>query len=92
MRSFFKRDPLVVRTHSHSDAPLAFEQRTYPVLLLRPGGSVLTTDFTTLAEDLASHGHVVAGFDAPRRSLVLVESKGLVIGRAVESNGKNGSV
>jgi predicted dienelactone hydrolase len=89
MRSFFKRDPLVVRTHSHSDAPLASEQRTYPVLLLRSGGSALTTDFTTLAEDLASHGYVVAGFDAPRRSFVFVESKGHVIGRAAENNVEN---
>jgi pimeloyl-ACP methyl ester carboxylesterase len=32
----------------------------------------LTTDFTTLAEDLASHGYVVVGFDAPYRTFVVV--------------------
>src|SRR5258708_4498918 len=37
MRSFFKRAPVVVRTHSRSDAPMASHQRTYPLGLLRPG-------------------------------------------------------
>jgi predicted dienelactone hydrolase len=32
----------------------------------------LTIDFTTLAEDLASHGYVVVGFDAPYRTFVVV--------------------
>ena len=34
---FFKREPAVVRTHSESNAPMASAQRTYPVVLLRPG-------------------------------------------------------
>jgi dienelactone hydrolase len=89
MRSFFKRDPSVVRTHSESNAAMASEHQTYPVVLLRPGGSALTTDFTTLAEDLASHGYVVVGFDAPSRSFVFVESDGRVIGRAPNNNVEN---
>jgi predicted dienelactone hydrolase len=32
---------------------------------MRAGGGGLTTDYTTLAEDLASHGYIVVGFDAP---------------------------
>ena len=81
MRSFFKRDPALVRTHSVSGATVSPEQRTYPVVLLRAGGSALTTDFTTLAEDLASHGFFVVGFDAPYRSFVVVLPDGRVVGR-----------
>jgi predicted dienelactone hydrolase len=39
---------------------------------MRAGGGALTTDFTTLAEDLASHGYIVVGFDAPYRTFVVV--------------------
>jgi pimeloyl-ACP methyl ester carboxylesterase len=82
MRSFFKRDPALVHTHSVSGAMVSPEQRTYPVVLLRAGGSALTTDFTTLAEDLASHGFFVVGFDAPYRSFVVVLPDGRVVGRS----------
>ena len=89
MRAFFKRDPLVVHANSQADAPIASRHQQYPVVLLRPGGSALTADFTTLAEDLASHGYVVVGFDAPARSFVFVESDGRVIGRAPANNVEN---
>ena len=82
MRSFFKRDPALVHNHSVSGARISPEQRTYPVVLLRAGGSALTTDFTTLAEDLASHGFFVVGFDAPYRSFVVVLPDGRVVGRS----------
>ncbi len=89
MRSFFKRDPALVHAHSVSGAPVSPEQRAYPVVLLRPGGSALTTDFTTLAEDLASHGFFVVGFDAPYRSFVVVLPDGRVIGRSPAYNVEN---
>src|SRR5205807_5584780 len=89
MRSFFKRDPSLVRTHSLSDAPVSPEQRAYPVVLLRAGGSALTTDFTTLAEDLASHGYIVVGFDAPYRSFIVVLPDGRVVTRSPAYNVEN---
>jgi predicted dienelactone hydrolase len=72
MRSFFKHDAARVQAHSVAGAMVSPAQPTYPVVILRAGGSALTTDFTTLAEDLASHGFVVVGFDAPYRSFVVV--------------------
>ena len=89
MRSFFKRDPSVVRTHSFSSAPVSRERSQYPVVLLRAGGSALTTDFTTLAEDLASHGYFVVGFDAPYRSFVVVLPDGRVVPRQPQYNVEN---
>jgi predicted dienelactone hydrolase len=53
---------------------------------MRAGLAKLTTDYTTLAEDLASHGYVVVGFDAPYRSFVVVFPDGRVIARAPQNN------
>jgi dienelactone hydrolase len=44
------------------------------------------TNYTTLAEDLASHGYVVAGFDAPYRTNVVVFPDGRVMRRTPENN------
>src|ERR1700736_6350012 len=53
---------------------------------MRAGLAALTTDYTTLSEDLASHGYVVMGFDAPYRSFVVVFPDGRVIARAPQNN------
>jgi pimeloyl-ACP methyl ester carboxylesterase len=72
MGQLLTRDLALVRTHSTLDPDVSPEQRSYPVVILRAGGGALTTDFTTLAEDLASHGYIVVGFDAPYRTFVVV--------------------
>lgn len=89
MRSFFKHDPAQVRTHSVSGAMISPAERAYPVVLLRAGGSALTIDFTTLAEDLASHGFFVVGYDAPYRSFVVVLPDGRAIARLPTANVEN---
>jgi predicted dienelactone hydrolase len=72
MSQFLTRDLSLVRAHSTSDPEVSPEQRSYPVVIMRAGAGALTIDFTTLAEDLASHGYVVVGFDAPYRTFVVV--------------------
>jgi predicted dienelactone hydrolase len=72
MSQFLTRDLSLVQAHSLADADVSPEQRSYPVVIMRAGGGALTTDFTTLAEDLASHGYIVVGFDAPYRTIVVV--------------------
>ena len=67
MREFLNRDPARIRTNSVLDPPVSSTRSSYPVVMMRPGGGALTTDVTTLAEDLASHGYFVVGFDAPYR-------------------------
>jgi|CZKJ01.1.fsa_nt_gi predicted dienelactone hydrolase len=86
LTQFLTRDLSRVRTHSFRDADLSPHQRSYPVVLMRAGLAALTTDYTSLAEDLASHGYVVVGFDAPYRSFVVVFPDGRVIARAPENN------
>jgi dienelactone hydrolase len=80
------RDLSRVRGHSFRDAQLAPRQTSYPVVFMRAGLAALTTDYTSLAEDLASHGYVVVGFDAPYRSWIVVQPDGKVIARAPQNN------
>jgi predicted dienelactone hydrolase len=56
------------------------------VILMRAGLAGLVTGYPRLAEDLASHGYVVVGFDAPYRSAVVVFPDGQVIVRTPENN------
>ena len=76
----------MVRAHSSSDPDISLEQQSYPVVIMRAGGGALTADFTTLAEDLASHGYVVVGFDAPNRTRVVVFPDGRVVQRPAADN------
>ena len=80
------RDLSRVHAHSIRDAEVSPQQHSYPVVLMRTGGAAPTTDYTSLAEDLASHGYVVVGFDAPYRSWVVVFPDGRVIARAPQNN------
>ncbi len=89
MSQFLTRDLSLVRTHSTSDPDVSPEQRSYPVVIMRAGGGALTTDFTTLAEDLASHGYFVVGFDAPYRSFVVVLPDGRVVSRPPTNDPEN---
>ena len=49
---------------------------------MRGGASSPILNYSTLAEDLASHGYVVVGFDAPYRTFVVAFSDGRVIQRS----------
>ena len=89
MSRFLTRDLALVRTHSTSDPEVSSEQRSYPVVIMRAGGGAYTTDFTTLAEDLASHGYIVVGFDAPYRTSMVVFPDGRVVNRRPVDNPEN---
>lgn len=53
---------------------------------MRSGIGALATDYTTLAEDLASHGYVVVGMDAPYSTTVVVLSDGQVVTKTAAGN------
>jgi dienelactone hydrolase len=52
-----------VLTNAVSDATPAGHQRSLPLVVLSPGFTMPRSTLTALAEDLASHGYVVAGID-----------------------------
>ena len=79
INQFLTRDLSRVRTHSMRGAELSPPRRLYPVVLMRAGFSGLVAGYSSLAEDLASHGYVVVGVDAPYLTSVVVFPDGRVI-------------
>lgn len=57
-----KKHPIgTIRAHAHPDAPfLQAKKGKFPVLLFEPGFGMVPFFYTSLIEDLASHGYVVA--------------------------------
>jgi len=48
-----------IETHSVENAPLSTALARYPVLIFEPGLGNMPTQYTTLLEDLASHGFII---------------------------------
>jgi dienelactone hydrolase len=80
------RDLSKVHTHGTEDADLSAKRPTYPVLLMRAGASAGVANYTALAEDLASHGYVVVGVDAPYRTSIVVLPDGRSVTRTPEND------
>ena len=83
---FLTRDLSKVHAHSIPNTAVAPQQRSYPVVIMRAGASAEVVNYSTLAEDLASHGYVVVGFDAPYRTGSVVFPDGRVMRRTPENN------
>jgi dienelactone hydrolase len=83
---FLTRDLSKVHAHSMRNSDVSPQQRSYPVVIVRAGASAEVWNYSTLAEDLASHGYVVVGFDAPYRTSVVVFPDGRVMRRIPENN------
>jgi len=86
LSTLLTKDLSLVHPHGVKDGPVSPKQVRYPVVILRPGLGALTTQFTTLAEDLASHGYLVVGFDAPYRTVLVVYPDGRVVTRPPSLN------
>ena len=83
---FLTRDLSKVHAHSLRNSDVSPQQRSYPVVIMRAGASLEVWNYSTLAEDLASHGYVVVGFDAPYRTFTVVFPDGRVMRRIPENN------
>jgi predicted dienelactone hydrolase len=75
------RDMSKIRAHSVRDPAVASQQSMYPVAIFRGGASAGVSAYSTLMEDLASHGYIVVGIDAPFRTGSVVFPDGRVIDR-----------
>ncbi|MGP8201844.1 MAG: alpha/beta hydrolase family protein [Limisphaerales bacterium] len=80
------RDSSKVRSHTIPNAVVSAKERAYPVVIMRTGASLEVLAYSTLAEDLASHGYIVVGFDAPYRTGRVVFPDGRVIARLPQNN------
>ena len=89
LSKLLSRDLTRAETHSWSDADVSPQQGMYPVVILRAGGGALSSDYTSLAEDLASHGYVVVSFDAPYRTVITAFPDGRVATRTTGGDFEN---
>jgi predicted dienelactone hydrolase len=86
LSKFLTRDLSKVHAHSLRNSEVSPQQRLYPVVIMRGGASAEVWNYSTLAEDLASHGYVVVGFDAPYRTSTVVFPDGRVARRIPEND------
>jgi dienelactone hydrolase len=86
MSKFLTRDLSKVHAHGIRNADVSQQERTYPVVIMRGGASAEAWNYSTLAEDLASHGYVVVGFDAPYRTNVVAFPDGREMRRTPEND------
>lgn len=79
----------VPRAHTHSvfNAPVAGGGGRFPVVLFSPGSGGVRTQNTAWAEELASHGYVVAALDHPYDSAAVVLTDGRTIHTKTVSTG-----
>ncbi|MEV5316308.1 hypothetical protein AB0K92_01315 [Streptomyces sp. NPDC052687] len=75
------------RSHAVFDAPVAGGGERFPVVLFSPGSGGVRTQNTAWAEELASHGYVVAGLDHPYDSAAVVLADGRTLRTRTESTG-----
>ncbi|MBT2459125.1 dienelactone hydrolase family protein [Streptomyces sp. ISL-86] len=75
------------RTHSVFNAPVAGGGERFPVVLFSPGSGGVRTQNTAWAEELASHGYVVAALDHPYDSAAVVLADGRTIHAEIASTG-----
>ncbi len=69
----------LVRTNARQDAPIAAQAPRLPILLFGPMWGGRRTQYTFLAEDLASHGYLVAVIDHPGNAALLQLPSGAVL-------------
>jgi predicted dienelactone hydrolase len=67
-----------IQTHSFESVPLAPAVAPYPVLIFEPGLGNIPAQYTTLLEDLASHGYIIFAITPTYSSDVVVFPDGRV--------------
>ena len=79
---FVENDLSSIQTHAFENAPLASAAAAFPVLIMQPGMGPVPTDYTIMAETLASQGYVVAGINQTYTSNLVVFPDGRVVPRS----------
>lgn len=86
LKNFFARDASKIHAHSFQSPKIFNEQVKYPVLLMKSGIGTMATDYSSFAEELASHGYIVVGNDAPYSTWLLRFPDGRLVSRTWEGN------
>jgi dienelactone hydrolase len=81
-----------VQPHAREGAVPVGAPGDLPVLLLSPGNATNVTFYSTLAEELASHGFAVIGVDHPYQVAAVALADGVAVYSGDEAGGLEGSV
>lgn len=83
---YFQQDLRTVHDHARIDPPLASQQARYPVVVFEPGYGHIPADYTTVLENLASHGYVVVGIVPTELAPVVAFPNGKVVKRTAAAS------
>jgi dienelactone hydrolase len=75
-----------IHAHAVAGVPLSSTEAVYPVLFFEPGLGPAVSDYTTLLEDLASHGYIIIAVNPTYSTSTVVFSTG----RVIEQSAKGG--
>lgn len=78
-----------IRVHAVANAAISIAQTHYPVLIFEPGMGALPTDYTTLIEDIVSHGYVVVGITPTYSASVVVFPDGRTVKAVPAAQGES---
>ena len=76
---FIESDFSSIQIYSFANAPLSKVRNEYPVIIMQPGMGPVPTDYTVIAENLASHGYIVVGINLTYTSNLIVFPDGRVV-------------
>lgn len=68
-----------LNVHAIPDAPIATDKPGYPVLIFSPGVGVIHASYTSLFEEIASHGYIVAAINHTHEASLTVFSDGRAV-------------
>jgi len=71
-----------IQTHSFADVPLTAAPSPFPILIMEPGMGPIPTDYTVMAENLASQGYVVVGINPTYTPFLVVFPNGRIAPRS----------
>ena len=75
-----------IHAHAFANAPVSGEETTYPVLIFEPGLGPTVSDYTTLLEDLASHGYIIVGANPTYSASAVVFADGRIVEQSASGN------
>ncbi len=76
---FLAQNLSTILDHAYQGVLVSRGESSYPVIIMQPGLGPLASDYTTIAEDLASHGYIVFASTPTYSSSVVVFHDGRIV-------------
>lgn len=67
-----------IKTNAFYQAPIANDQSSFPVIIFSPGFGCSCRDYSSLLEELASHGYIIAALDHPYTTITVNQAGNVI--------------